>query len=47
MEYVFNIWKCYELCLLMYDLVLNIKLDILKKLVKVKRKIYFNKINIE
>lgn len=31
MEYVFNIWKCYELCLLMYDLVLNIKLDILRK----------------
>lgn len=31
MEYVFNIWKCYELCLLMYDLVLSIKLDILKK----------------
>lgn len=39
MEYVFNIWNCYKLCLLMYDLILNIKLDILKKIYKDKEKI--------
>ena len=31
MEYVYNIWKCYEKCLLMYRLILEIKMDILQE----------------
>ncbi len=29
-EYVYNIWKCYEPCLLLYEIILGTKLDILK-----------------
>lgn len=29
-EYVYNVWKCYELCFLMYQVIINIKLDTLK-----------------
>ena len=30
MEYVFNIWNCYKCCLLLYEIILNIKLDIIE-----------------
>ncbi len=29
-EYVYNIWECYEPCLLLYEIILGTKLDILK-----------------
>lgn len=29
-EYVYNIWKCYEPCLLLYEIILDTKLNILK-----------------
>lgn len=29
-EYVYNSWKCYELCLLVYEIIIDIKLELLK-----------------
>ena len=29
-EYVYNSWKCYELCLLIYEIIIDIKLELLK-----------------
>ena len=29
-EYVYNSWNCYELCLLVYEIIIDIKLELLK-----------------
>jgi len=29
-EYVYNVWRCYEPCLLLYEIILDIKINILK-----------------